>query len=75
MKSGVRVIKRGREDGPRSLPPGGDEKTPRQSEREMAGTVKGWIDEWEQRRRLDTQSAFALLKSWSAECEVGLLPS
>ena len=66
MKSGVRVIKRGREDEPRGLPPGRDEKSARQSERAMAGTVKGWSAEWEQRRRLDTQSAFALVKLWSA---------
>ena len=49
MNSGVRVIKRGRDDGPQSLPRR-DEKTTRQSEREIAGTVKGWIAEWEQRR-------------------------
>ena len=47
MKSGVRVIKRGREDGPRGLPPGRDEKTDQQREREIAGTVKGWVAEWE----------------------------
>ena len=53
MKSGVRVIKRGREDGPRDLPPGRDEKAARQSERAIASTVKGWIAEWERRRRAD----------------------
>lgn len=66
MKSGVRVIKRGREEGPRGLPPGRDEKSARQSERAIAGTVKGWIAEWEQQRKLDTQSAFTLVKLWSA---------
>ena len=62
MNSGLRVIKRGRDDGQQSLPPDRSEKTARQSEREIAGTVKGWIAEWEQRRRLDAQSAFALIK-------------
>ena len=47
MKSGVRVIKRGREDSPRGLPPGRVEKTDQQREREIAGTVKGWVAEWE----------------------------
>jgi len=62
MKSGVRVIKHGREEVPQSLPPDRDEKTARQSEREIAGTVKLWIAEWELRRRLDARSAFALIK-------------
>ena len=75
MKSGVRIIKRGREDGPRVLPPGRDEMTVQQSERAIAGTVKGWVAEWEQQRRLDTQSALMLFKLRSAECNVGLLPS
>ena len=47
MNSGVKIIKRGSVDGPQSLPPGRDEKTDRQREREMAGTVKGWVAEWE----------------------------
>jgi hypothetical protein len=62
MKSGVRVIKRGREEVARSLPPGRDEKTSRQSEREIVSTVKSWINEWETRRRLDAQSSFALVR-------------
>ena len=47
MKSGVRVIKRGTEEGPRGLPPVREEKTDQQRERELAGTVKGWVAEWE----------------------------
>jgi hypothetical protein len=74
MKSGVRVIKRGREDGTRNLPPEREEKTVRQSEREIVGTVKGWIAEWEQQRRLDTQSALALIKLGSAGRNVSFLP-
>jgi len=62
MNSGVRIIKRVRADAARSLPPGRDEKTTRQTEREIAGTVKGWVAEWEQRRRLAAQSALALIK-------------
>ena len=75
MKSGVRIIKRGSEDSPQVLPPGRDEMAAQQSERAIAGTVKGWVAEWEQRRRLDTQSALTFLKLRSAECNVGLLPS
>jgi hypothetical protein len=52
MNSGVRIIKRGRDDGPKSLQLGRDQKTERQSEREIAGTVKSWIADWEQKRNL-----------------------
>jgi hypothetical protein len=62
MNTGVRIIKRSRDDGAQSLSPGRAEKTTRQSEREIAGTVKGWINEWEQRRRPAAQSALALIK-------------
>lgn len=47
MKSGVRVIKRGTEEVPRGLPPVRVEKTNREREREIVGTVKGWVAEWE----------------------------
>ena len=63
MKTGVRIIKRGRADGSQSLQDGRDEKTGPQREREIAGTVKNWIAESAQRRRADEQSAFACLKA------------
>ena len=47
MNSGVRVIKRGSSAVPQSQPPGREVKTERQSEREIAGTVKKWVAEWE----------------------------
>ena len=59
MNTGVRIIKRGRADGSQSRPVGRGEKTGPQREREIAGTVKGWIAESAQRRRADEQSAFA----------------
>ena len=47
MNSGVRIIKRGSGEGPQSQPHRRDEKTDRQREREIVGTVKGWVAEWE----------------------------
>ena len=47
MNSGIRIIKRGSVEGPQSPPPDRDDKTDRQREREIVGTVKGWIAEWE----------------------------
>jgi hypothetical protein len=62
MNTGVRIIKRGRAQCLQSLPASRGEKTGPQREREIAGTVKGWIAESAQRRRAEEQCAFALLK-------------
>ncbi len=62
MNSRVRIIKRGSDDDTNTLMLGRDEKTARQSEREIVSTVKGWVTEWGERRRLDGLRAFALIK-------------
>ena len=62
MNPGVRIIKRGRADGSQSRPASQGEKTGPQREREIAGTVKGWIAESAQQRRADEQRAFVRLK-------------
>ncbi len=61
MNTRVRIIKRGRAGGLQSMPPGRGEKTMRQSEREIVGTLKSWIAESAQRRRAEEQRAFVLL--------------
>jgi hypothetical protein len=63
MNTGVRIIKRGRTDGLNCLSLTQSEKTVRQSEREIAGTVKSWIVETTLRRRAEEQSALVRLKS------------
>lgn len=60
MNSGLRIIKRGKGDGQQSLPQGREQKTERQSEREIVNTVKGWIAEWEERRMRSTHLSRAL---------------
>ena len=57
MNSGIKIIKRGRIDELQNAPLRQDEKTGRQSEREIAGTVKNWIGEWAQQRRADEHIA------------------
>ena len=52
MNSGVRIVKQGRDDGSKSLPVSQDEKAAKSCEREIVSTVKSWIAELEQRRRL-----------------------
>ena len=61
MNTGVRIIKRGRAQGLQRMTPGRDQKAERQSERDIAGTVKGWIAESAQRRRAEKQRALAAL--------------
>lgn len=52
MNCGVRLIKRERADVLPSSARGQDKKTRRQNEREIGNTVKNWIAELAQRKRL-----------------------
>ena len=57
MNSGIRIIKASRTGELQSAPLRRDVMTGRQSEREIAGTVKNWIAEWAQQRRADERIA------------------
>jgi hypothetical protein len=57
MNSGIKIIKRIRTDELKNAPLRQDEKTGRQSEREIVGTVKNWIAELAQRKRADEHRA------------------
>ena len=57
MNSGIKIIKRNHTDGLQNSPLPQEEKTERQSEREIAGTVKNWIAEWAQQRLADEHIA------------------
>lgn len=61
MNSGIKIIKRGRTDELQNAQLLQDEKTGRQSEREIAGTVKNWIAELAQQRRANEHRAAQLL--------------
>ena len=61
MKSAVRIVKRGRDEGSESLQAGGKDETAKPSEREIASTVRRWIAEREQRRRLSERRNWDLL--------------
>jgi len=60
MNSKTKVIKGGTRGNPTSVATT-IQKTERERERETADTVKSWITEWEERKRLLTASAFALI--------------
>ena len=57
MKSGVRIVKRGRVNSSPNSAPDQGEKTGRHDEREIVSTVQSWITELAQRRRADEHSA------------------
>ena len=57
MNYRVKIIKRDPAGGLQGLPLGKDEKTLRQSEREIASTVKNWVVEFAQQRDADEHGA------------------
>ena len=61
MNTAVRIVKRGRIDDPQRVK-GGEEKTSRQSTREIVSTVKGWVAELEQRQRANERALSAFMK-------------
>jgi hypothetical protein len=63
MQTKIRIVKRGEGENTSNPSPNQVERTPRQTEREMAKTVKSWISEWEARNRAMKAAAFSLLCS------------
>jgi hypothetical protein len=57
MNSGVRIIKRDRANSLQTSLLRPDEKTCQPTQREIASTVKNWIAELAQRRRVDELTA------------------
>ena len=60
MNSGVKILKRGKNEILTEVRAGQDETTDQQKTREMMRTVKGWIGELRRRRRNEerTNSVF-----------------
>ena len=63
MQTKIRIIKRGEGAITSSPSPKQVERTPQQSERDTANTVKSWIAEWEVRNRAIKAAALSLLGS------------
>jgi hypothetical protein len=51
MRTAVRIIKNGETHNTADVSPDRVEKKKSQSQRDTATIVKGWISEWQQRRR------------------------
>ena len=62
MNSRVRIVKQSKNGSSKSLPDVQDEKTGRRSDREIANTVKSWIDELELRRLSRRTQALRAIK-------------
>ena len=60
MTSGVRVLKRGRNDRSKTLPVDRSEKTDRQSDREIVRTIRSWIAELDLQRLSQRTEALRL---------------
>lgn len=61
MNSVVRIVKRGRDEISQSLQAGDKDGTAATCERDIASTVKSWITEREQQRRLSERRNWDLL--------------
>jgi hypothetical protein len=57
----VRIVKRGRNESSNSIKPA-EEKTSRQSTREIASIIKGWVAELEQRHRAGERASSPFMK-------------
>ncbi|HXQ35762.1 MAG TPA: hypothetical protein VN843_17230 [Anaerolineales bacterium] len=65
MKSVIRIVKRGRVDASPDSHPEDKEETKAPSERELANTIKGWITDREQRRRMIERSNSDMLTKFA----------
>lgn len=65
MKSVIRIVKRGRVDASPDSHPEDKEETKAPSEREIASTIKGWITDREQRRRMIERSNSDMLTKFA----------
>jgi len=62
MNSAIKIIKRSTL-GNSSFPVPQVEKTQQERERETASTVKGWVAEWEERKRSLQIATFAFVRA------------
>jgi hypothetical protein len=69
MQSKIRVIKRGSSNKTISFAAAQFQKSKRQHDRELANTVKGWVADVEQRKRLLRAAAIKVIRSLDGGCE------
>jgi len=65
MKSVVRIVKRGTVESFQSLPPEDVKERKGPNEREIASTIKSWITDWQQRRRMTERTNSDMLTKFA----------
>lgn len=63
MQARIRIIKRGTAKGMNGFSAKPTTKSDRQLERETVDTVKGWVADWDQRKRSVHDAAILLIRS------------
>jgi hypothetical protein len=74
MQTRIRIIKRGARNATNQVADNPIEKSARERERDSANTVKGWIGEWETRKRALQTAANSLLCSIGDPSEASTKP-
>jgi len=74
MQAQIRIIKRGVRNAANAVAANPIEKTARERERERANTVKGWIGEWEMRKRALQTAANSFMRSIGDPSEASTKP-
>ena len=63
MQAGIRVIKRGAQNGMNGVSGKPIAKSDREREREAVDTVKAWVADWQERKRSLQCAAVSLIRS------------
>lgn len=63
MNSTIKIIKRGTLGKRNNVPGPAAGKTEQERERDTASTVKGWVDEWEERKRSLRIATFVFVRA------------
>jgi hypothetical protein len=69
MQAGIRIIKRGAQNGRSDVAANPVAKSDRERERESVDTVKAWIADWHERKCLLQNAADSLIRSIRARPE------
>jgi hypothetical protein len=69
MQAGIRIIKRGAQNGRSDLSANPIAKSDHERERETVDTVKAWVADWNERKRALENAAHSLIRSIGARRE------
>lgn len=64
MNSAIKIVKRGTSGTPNNIPAAAADKTEQERARDTASTIKGWVAEWEQRKRSLQIATFVFVRAF-----------